>query len=196
MAIAGLAITMPIMNIIHAFGSLIGVGSSARMSIVLGRKDVNWAEKILGNSMVFTLVLGCIVISSAYLFMDNILARFGATADTISYAKEYLYIVLPGMFLTTLAFNLTGLIRSSGYPTKSMWILAGGALLNIVLDLLFITVFHWGIAGAAWATTVSMGVASLFAVWHFVPRRETRISRLSRLSRKTSPPYSSTPGGI
>ena len=90
LAIAGLAITMPIMNIIHAFGSLIGVGSSARMSIVLGRKDVNWAEKILGNSMVFTLVLGCIVISSAYLFMDNILARFGATADTISYAKECL----------------------------------------------------------------------------------------------------------
>ena len=72
MAIAGLAITMPIMNIVHAFGSLIGVGSSARMSIVLGRKDVNWAEKILGNSMIFTIVLGALFVSCGYLFMDRI----------------------------------------------------------------------------------------------------------------------------
>ena len=168
LAIAGLAITMPIMNIIHAFGSLIGVGSSARMSIVLGRKDVNWAEKILGNSMVFTLVLGCLVISCAYLFMDSILARFGATADTIAYAKQYLYIVLPGMFLTTVTFNLTGLIRASGYPTKSMLILVGGAILNMILDPIFIFALDMGIAGAAWATTLSMAVMAVASILHFV----------------------------
>ena len=84
LAIAGLAITMPLMNIIHAFGSLIGVGSSARMSIVLGRKDNHWAEKILGNSMVFTLVLGSMVMLSCYLFLDKILMMFGATAETVS----------------------------------------------------------------------------------------------------------------
>ncbi|MBO4655413.1 MAG: MATE family efflux transporter [Bacteroidales bacterium] len=168
LAIAGLAITMPIMNIIHAFGSLIGVGSSARMSIVLGRKDVNWAEKILGNSMVFTLVLGCLVISCAYLFMDSILARFGATADTIAYAKQYLYIVLPGMFLTTVTFNLTGLIRASGYPTKSMLILVGGAILNMILDPIFIFILDMGIAGAAWATTLSMAVMAIASILHFV----------------------------
>ncbi len=88
LAIAGLAITMPLMNIIHAFGSLIGVGSSARMSIVLGRKDNHWAEKILGNSMVFTLVLGSLVMFSCYLFLDKILMMFGATAETVSYARE------------------------------------------------------------------------------------------------------------
>jgi Na+-driven multidrug efflux pump len=76
------------MNIIHAFGSLIGVGSSARMSIVLGRKDNHWAEKILGNSMVFTLVLGSLVMFSCYLFLDKILMMFGATAETVSYARE------------------------------------------------------------------------------------------------------------
>ncbi|MBP5400726.1 MAG: MATE family efflux transporter [Bacteroidales bacterium] len=168
LAIAGLAITMPVMNVIHAFGSLIGVGSSARMSIVLGQKDVRWAEKILGNSTIFTLVLGCLFTTAGYLFMDQILMKFGATDQTVAYAREYMLIVLPGMFLTTVTFNLTGLIRASGYPTKSMFILAGGAVLNIILDPIFIFWFDWGIAGAAWATTLSMAVSSLVSVLHFV----------------------------
>lgn len=112
LALAGLAITMPIMNIIHAFGSLVGAGSSARMSIVLGRKDEHWAEKILGNSMLLTFFFGFIFVVGGYLFMDPILNAFGASNETISYAREYMYIVLPGMFLTTLTFNLTGLIRA------------------------------------------------------------------------------------
>ena len=167
LAIAGLAITFPIMNIIHAFGSLIGVGSSARMSIVLGRKDERWAEKILGNSTVFTIVLSGTVMLFGYLFLNNILALFGATENTVSYAREYMLIVLPGMFLTTLAFNLTGLIRASGYPMKSMFILGGGAVLNIILDPVFIFVFKWGIAGAAWATTISMTITTLWSISHF-----------------------------
>ena len=171
LAIAGLAITMPLMNIIHAFGSLIGVGSSARMSIVLGRKDNHWAEKILGNSMVFTLVLGSLVMLSCYLFLDKILMMFGATAETVSYAREYMIIVLPGMFLTTVTFNLTGLIRASGYPFKAMFILAGGAILNLILDPIFIFVFHWGIAGAAWATTISMTTTAIISILHFVQKR-------------------------
>ncbi len=168
LAIAGLAITMPVMNIIHAFGALIGVGSSARMSIVLGRKDVNWAEKILGNSMVFTIVLGGLVMFFTYFFMDNILAQFGATADTIAYAEEYLNIILPGMFLTTVTYNLTSLIRASGYPTKSMLILVAGAILNIILDPILIFALDMGIAGAAWATTISMAVMSVASILHFV----------------------------
>ena len=168
MAIAGLAITMPIMNIIHAFGSLIGVGSSARMSIVLGRKDVKWAEKILGNSMVFTIVLGFLFVTCGYLFMDDILSSFGATSETISYAREYMYIVLPGMFFTTMTFNLTGLIRASGYPMKSMFIMVGGAVLNMILDPIFIFGMHLGIAGAAWATTISMTTTAIIAILHFI----------------------------
>ncbi|MBQ7490063.1 MAG: MATE family efflux transporter [Bacteroidales bacterium] len=168
LAIAGLAITMPVMNIIHAFGSLIGVGSASRLSIVLGKKDVRWAEKILGNSTVFTLVLGTAVMAFNYIFLDDILLKFGATAETVAYAREYMLIVLPGMFLTTVTFNLTGLIRASGYPAKSMYILAGGAVLNIILDPIFIFGFDWGIAGAAWATTISMATTAIISVAHFI----------------------------
>jgi len=170
LAIAGLAITMPVMNIIHAFGALIGVGAGARMSIVLGKKDVNWAENILGNSFIFTIILGSIVMCFSYLFLDKILILFGATADTVSYAHEYMVIVLPGMLLTTMAFNLTSLIRATGYPFKSMIILGSGAVLNIGLDALFIFVFRWGIAGAAWATTISMAVATVLSMIHFLRR--------------------------
>ncbi len=178
MAIAGLAITMPIMNIIHAFGSLVGVGSSARMSIILGKKDYNWAEKILGNSMLLTFIFGFLFVTGGYVFMDRILTMFGASAETIGYAREYMDIVLPGMFLTTLTFNLTGLIRASGYPKKSMWIMVGGAVLNIALDALFIYGLDWGIAGAAWATTLSMGSSAVVAIIHFIqPKTFIRFRR-------------------
>ena len=178
LAIAGLALTMPIMNIIHALGSLVGVGASSRMSIVLGRKDVRWAEKILGNSMLLTFFFGFLFVSGGYLFMDKILQLFGASVDTIGYAREYMYIVLPGMFFTTMSFNLTGLIRASGYPTKSMWIMAGGAVLNIILDALFISVMKWGIGGAAWATTISMMTTAVVAVAHFLsPKSFIRFKR-------------------
>ena len=168
LAIAGLAITMPIMNIIHAFGALIGVGAGARMSIVLGKKDNNWAENILGNSLIFTIILSGTVMLFSYLFLDKILVLFGATEATVSYAREYMVIVLPGMFLTTMAFNLTSLMRTSGYPLKSMFTLGGGAVLNIILDALFIFGFDLGIAGAAWATTISMAVTSLLSILHFM----------------------------
>ncbi|MCR4848734.1 MAG: MATE family efflux transporter, partial [Bacteroidales bacterium] len=94
LAIAGLAITMPIMNIIHAFGSLVGAGSAARMSIILGKKDYNWAEKILGNSLLLTFIFGFLFVTGGYIFMDRILTAFGASAETISYAREYMDIVL------------------------------------------------------------------------------------------------------
>ncbi len=168
LAIAGLAITLPIINIIHAFGALIGVGAGARMSIVLGKKDVNWAENILGNSVIFTVVLSGLVMLFSYIFLDKILFMFGATAETVAYAREYMVIVLPGMFLTTVAFNLVSLMRSSGYPNKSMIVLVSGAVLNIALDALFIFGFDMGIAGAAWATTISMAFATFLAMLHFV----------------------------
>ena len=178
LAIAGLAITLPIMNIIHALGSLVGVGASSRMSIVLGRKDVRWAEKILGNSMLLTFFFGILFVTGGYLFMDRILQLFGASQDTIGYARDYMQIVLPGMFFTTMTFNLTGLIRASGYPTKSMWIMAGGAILNIFLDALFIMVLGLGIAGAAWATTISMFTTAVLAVIHFLqPKHFIRFKR-------------------
>ncbi len=171
MAIAGLAITLPIMNIIHAFGSLVGVGAASRLSIVLGRGDTRWAEKIVGNSMLLTFLFGALFMSGTYLFMDDILRLFGAGEETIGYAREYLMIVLPGMFFMTLCFNLTALMRASGYPHKSMYIMAGGAVLNIALDALFVVGLGWGIAGAAWATTICMGLMAGVAVSHFCSKK-------------------------
>lgn len=168
--LAAMAITFPVMNIIHAFGSLVGAGSSARMSIVLGRKDVRWAEKILGNSMLLTFFFGFLFVTAGYVWMRPILTVFaeGASSTAIDTACNYMDIVLPGMFLVTLTFNLVGLIRASGYPLKSMWIMVGGALLNILLDFIFIREMGWGVKGAAWGTTISMGASSLVAIAHFM----------------------------
>lgn len=171
LAIAGLTVTMPIMNIIHAFGSLVGAGSGARMSIVLGKRDIRWAESILGNSMILTIFFGILFVSGYYFFSDAILSLFGASAETIAYAKEYMDIVVPGMFLTTVTFNLCNLIRSSGYAQKSMWIMLSGSIINIALDTLFICVLDMGIAGAAWATTISMAISSLLSLSHFVSKK-------------------------
>lgn len=171
LAIAGLTVTMPIMNIIHAFGSLVGAGSGARMSIVLGKRDIRWAESILGNSMILTIFFGILFVSGYYFFSDDILSLFGASTETIAYAKEYLDIVVPGMFLTTVTFNLCNLIRSSGYAQKSMWIMLSGSIINIALDTLFICVLDMGISGAAWATTISMAISSILSLSHFVSKK-------------------------
>lgn len=168
--LAALTITFPIMNIIHAFGALVGAGSGARMSIVLGRKDVRWAEKILGNSMLLTFFFGVLFVTGGYLWTHPIIQLFaqGASQQVLDAACEYMYIVLPGMFLLTVTLNLVGLIRSSGYPMKSMWIMVGGAGLNIILDFIFIRELGWGMKGAAWGTTISMAVSSLVAISHFL----------------------------
>ena len=176
--LAALAITLPVMNIVHAFGALVGAGASARMSIVLGRKDVRWAEKILGNSVWLTLFFGVLFMSVGYIFMDPILSCFGASELTISLAREYMIIILPGMFLTTITFNLSGLIRASGYATKSMWIQVSGAVMNIVLDAIFIVGLGWGIKGGAWATTISMAFSAVLAISHFLqPKSFIRFKR-------------------
>ena len=166
--LAALAITFPVMNIIHAFGSLVGAGSSARMSIVLGRKDVPWAEKILGNSMLLTFFFGFLFVTAGYIWMKPILTLFGASPTTLGFACDYMDIVLPGMFLVTLTFNLTGLMRSSGYPKKAMWIMISGAIINIFLDFLFINLLGMGVVGAAWGTTISMAITALVSLVHFV----------------------------
>ncbi|MDR3180443.1 MAG: MATE family efflux transporter, partial [Prevotellaceae bacterium] len=95
MAISGLALTFPLLNLLQAFGTLIGVGAATRMSIVLGMKDVRWAEKILGHSLLLTLCISGTVIILSTIFMHPILLMFGGSEQTIPYAAEYLYYVIP-----------------------------------------------------------------------------------------------------
>ena len=166
-AIAGLAITFPILLFAQAFGMLVGSGASVRIAILLGRKDQAMAEKVLGNSLYLTFFFNLVVCLLGYLYMEPLLRLFGATNTILPYAKEYLMIALGFNVFADLSFSYNAVIRSTGYPTKAMLSMILGALLNCVLDPLFIFGFKWGIAGAAWATNISMVVTALFVMSHF-----------------------------
>lgn len=179
LAISGLAITFPVMNLIAALGMLVGAGASSRISISLGRKDPERAEKILGNSFLLTIVLNLVFITLLMVFLEPILMAFGASEQTYPYAREYLQIILPGNIFVTMTYSFNSMMRASGYPQKAMYTMLIGAVLNIALDPIFIFVFGMGIGGVAWATVISMFIGMLFVMHHF-----TRKSSSLRLRRK------------
>lgn len=166
-AIAGLAITFPVMNVSAAFGVLIGAGASSRTSIVLGMGDKPMAERVLGNSIVMTLIFGTIYIAFFGVFLDPILRLFGASDLSLPYAHDYMAYVMPGLLFNNITYSFNNVMRSSGYPTKAMVTMFIGAILNVVLDPIFIFVLHMGIKGAAIATVISMGVSMVFVLAHF-----------------------------
>ena len=167
LAISGLALTFPLTALVTAIGTLIGVGSAARISIVLGMRDIKWARNILGNAFVLTFLLSAVLITCSMLYLDDILRAFGGSDQTIPYAKDYLRIVIPGSVLSNLSYSFSNIMRASGYPSKSMYTILIGVGLNILLDPLFIFGFGMEIKGAAVATVISMFVSSLFVLSHF-----------------------------
>lgn len=170
-AIAGLAITFPILIFAQAFGMLVGSGASVRIAILLGRKDKAMAERVLGNSIYLTFFFNLMIALLGYTYMEPLLRLFGATDIILPYAKEYLTATLAFNIFADLAFSYNAIIRSTGYPTKAMLSMLLGAGLNCILDPLFIFAFKWGILGAAWATNISMIVAALFVMRHFFDRK-------------------------
>jgi len=167
MAISGLAITFPIMILQAAFGMLIGIGAASRISIALGQKDKVLAEKILGNSIILSLFISTCYVFGMLFFLDDILALFGGTDHTIPYAREYLLIIIPGSYFSTLTYSFNNVLRATGYPTKAMLVLLGGAILNTLLDWIFIFYFDWGIQGAAAATVISMAATTFPVMQHY-----------------------------
>lgn len=167
-AIAGLAITFPVMNISTALGVLIGAGASARLSIMLGNGDTGGALKVLGNALTLTLIIGVVYLGLFAWFLDDLLYLFGATEATLPYARDFMTYILPGLFMMNLMFSFNNLMRASGYPVRAMVTMFIGAGLNIMLAPLFIYVFGLGIKGAAIATDISMTVSMLFVMAHFV----------------------------
>lgn len=167
MAISGLALTFPLMALVAAIGTLVGVGAQTRMSIVLGMKDIPWARNILGNAFFLTFILSTALVVPSMIFIDDILRLFGGSDQTIPYAREYLMIVLPGSVFTNISFSFSGLMRASGYPMKSMIVILIGVVLNVILDPIFIFGFGMEIKGAAWATIISMFVSAVFVMAHF-----------------------------
>jgi len=168
LAISGLTLTFPILLFLQAFGMLIGIGSATRISIYLGRKQFKLAENTLGNALTLTIILSILTLVPAMIFMDDLLIAFGGSEQTIPYAKSYLYITVPGNIFASLSFSFNAVMRASGYPQKAMFTMIIGALLNVVLDALFIYGFDMGIEGAAIATVISMAVSATFVMSHFI----------------------------
>ena len=167
-AITGLALTFPILIFVQAFGMLIGVGASSRVSILLGENKHDQAERILSNALLLTLVTQVLTLVPVMIWLDDILRALGANDRTLPFAYDYLKIMIPGNIFSTLCFSFNAIMRASGYPYKAMVTMLIGAGLNTVLDAIFIYVFDWGIEGAAWATVIAMAVSSAFVMQHFL----------------------------
>ena len=167
-AITGLALTFPILIFLQAFGMLIGVGASSRVSILLGENKHDQAERILSNALLLTLVTQVLTLVPVMIWLDEILRALGANDRTLPFAYDYLKIMIPGNIFSTLCFSFNAIMRASGYPYKAMVTMLIGAGLNTLLDALFIYGFGWGIEGAAWATVIAMAVSSAFVMQHFL----------------------------
>lgn len=176
LAISGLAITFPVMNLTSSLGMLVGAGASARISISLGKQDRVTGEKILGNSLLITVILNAIFITLILKYLDPILMAFGASDLTLPYARDYLQIVLLGNVFVSLCYNFNAMMRASGYPRKAMITMLIGAVFNIILTPIFLYVFDLGIKGVAWATVISMFIGMLFVMDHFM--RDSSVIRL------------------
>lgn len=165
--VSGIAVTFPVMNLATALGMLIGAGSATRVSIVMGQRDKRMAEVILGNSVQLTIIIGILYMTAFAIFLDPILKMFGASPNSLPYAREFLMWVLPGMVLMNLTFSYNNVMRATGYPGKAMYTNFIGAGMNVILAPLFLFGFGWGIKGAAIATDISMLVTAFFVMAHF-----------------------------
>jgi putative MATE family efflux protein len=164
LAISGLALTFPLMNLAAAFGSLVGVGASTLMSVRLGQKDYDTANKILGNVFILNIILGLAYTVVVLSFLDPILYFFGASEATLPYAHQYMVVILLGNVVTHMFLGLNALLRSTGRPQKAMYTTLCSVLINIVLNPLFIFVFKWGIQGSAFATVISQIVMLVWQI--------------------------------
>lgn len=172
-AIAGLTVTFPLMNLCTAIGVLVGVGACSRISIVLGAGDYKMAERYLGNALSLTIINALLYISVFAFFMDPMLTAFGATETSLPIARSYMMHLLPGLLLINVAFSLNNVMRSSGYPKRAMITMIIGAVVNLILDPIFIKVLDKGIEGAAVATDIAMGATAAFVLAHFCRRDVT-----------------------
>lgn len=164
LAISGLAVTFPFMNLGAAFGAMVGVGASTLISVKLGQRDYDTAQIVLGNVISLNTIIGIVYTIVCLLFLDPILYFFGASADTIGYARDFMEVILLGNIFTHMYLGLNAVLRASGHPQKAMYATINTVIINTILAPLFIYGFDWGIRGAAIATVIAQ-IVSL--IWQF-----------------------------
>lgn len=180
-ALSAAGLILPVMNFAIAIGLLVGVGSASRISIFLGKKQHDKAEKVAGTSFVLTLLLSGTTLAGLLIFIDPMLYLVGASPITHAYAKEFLVIFLPGSLFLTLTFNYNNMMRACGYPFKAMVTMFISVIANIILAPIFIKLFGWGMRGAAIATTISMIISFVFVMQHFMNKKSEIRLRLCYL---------------
>lgn len=161
MAISGLALTFPFMNLAAAFGSLVGVGAATLISVRLGQKDYDTAQSILGNVVLLNVIIGLAFGFISLIFLDPILYFFGASDSTIGYARDFMRVILLGNVITHMYLGLNGVLRASGHPKQAMIATINTVVFNAILAPIFIYGFKWGIEGAALATVLSQAISLL-----------------------------------
>lgn len=166
-ALQSTGLILPIMNFLAGIGMLIGIGSASRISIFLGQNNYVTAEKLLGISLLLNIVLSGSVIILFLIFMDPILYLAGASDVTLPYARDFLWIFLPGNLFSSLMFNYNHMMRASGHPLKAMLTLFITVIVNIILAPIFIKGLGMGMMGAALATVIAMFVGFVFVFQHF-----------------------------
>ncbi len=171
LAIAGLAVTFPFINLAAAFGSLVGVGASTLVSVKMGQKDLKSAEAVLGNVLLLNGVIGLVFMTICLIFLDPILYFFGASAETLPYARDYMKVILYGNLITHIYMGLNEVMRASGYPQRAMAATLFAVAINGVLNALFIFVLDMGIKGAALGTICAQFLALLGVLMHFSSRK-------------------------
>ena len=172
LAISGLAVTFPLMNISTAFGTLVGVGASTMISVLLGQKNYKVASKVLSNEVTLNIITGLLFTLVSFLWMDPILRFFGASDATLPYARSYMYIIAAGNAITHLYFGLNNVIRSSGNPKLAMGLTLFTVTSNAILDPVFIYLLGMGIQGAAVATVLCQTMALGYTMYYLLDSRK------------------------
>lgn len=171
-AIAGLAITFPFMNLAGAFGAAVGVGASTAISVKLGQRDYATAEEILGNTVTLNVIIGLGFSIVCLLFLDPILLFFGASKATLPYARSFMEIILAGNVFSHMYFGMNAVLRAASKPKQAMFATIFTVVMNIILDVVLILWWHWGIQGAAFATIISQMLALCWQMKIFSNKRE------------------------
>lgn len=172
MAISGLAITFPFMNLAAAFGAAVGVGAATTISVKLGQKDYESAENTLGNTITLNLIVGLAFGGICLLFLDPILRFFGASDATLPYARDFMQVILAGNVFSHMYFGMNAVLRAASKPRMAMFATIFTVGMNILLDVVFILWWHWGIKGAAFATIISQVLALCWQMKLFTNKSE------------------------